>query len=643
MRILAAPAVRSAVLSLATLVSLTLPSPAMAQRQLSWDALEVAARLDASGVLDVVERQTMVFSGDWNGGERTFNIRPRQRLEFVGMERIPDGGAPVGLTEDQSLDDMDEYAFTDSKTLRWRSRMPSDPPFSNTRFTYALHYRLSGILRRNGDQYVLDHDFAFADRVGDIQRFTLHLSLDPAWQTVTLFNDSYTAGPIRPGRSFVLTIPLRYAGADVPAFLDLSRPREVVWAVLAILGGLVVAVLALVVREVRLGRFEPVSDPNVNAGWIQQHILGHRAELVGAAWDGDVGKDEVSAIIARLVSEGKLSSDVTAPGSNLSLQLRVNRDSLDDYERTLIDGLFFDNHSTTSTDAVKRHYENTGYDPARAIAPQVQERVKALLPPGDNPRIWPWPSLALFLVGAWLLGTTWYSQGNDNPAPFIVGFAAVFIAAIAQIPGSVFRQRIDWGFKALANCLILPVLVALGVAGLLWYVVGTGEMEWPATLVGAVTALTLWIVWSAVNGLKSQNHRQATAFRKMLAKGRQYFKSELDKESPALRDDWYPWIAAFGLTNEVSRWAVQHPSGESSTVLHGTSTSSSFGSVSSSAPAWTGAAGGRSGGAGASASWAAAVGTMASGVASPSSSSSGGGGGGSSSGGSSGGGGGGGW
>src|SRR5207245_1133767 len=39
-------------------------------RSLYWRSLEVSARLDADGRLHVSERQAMVFSGDWNGGER---------------------------------------------------------------------------------------------------------------------------------------------------------------------------------------------------------------------------------------------------------------------------------------------------------------------------------------------------------------------------------------------------------------------------------------------------------------------------------------------------------------------------------------------------------------------------------------------
>ena len=93
----------------------------LAQRELSWDALDVSARLDADGVLHVTEQQTIVFDGDWNGGERAFNLRPRQTFEFAGMERLDlQLGTRVPLVEDRRLDDIDEYALIDGRTLRWR-------------------------------------------------------------------------------------------------------------------------------------------------------------------------------------------------------------------------------------------------------------------------------------------------------------------------------------------------------------------------------------------------------------------------------------------------------------------------------------------------------------------------------------------
>src|SRR5262245_24051283 len=143
---------------LALLVGLMLwcmaPRAHAAQRELRWDALDVRAHLSADGVLDVTETHTMVFTGDWNGGERVFDIRPGQKLRFDDMERMDaQTGALLRLRETSPPNNVDQFTWTNSRTLRWRSRLPSDPPFANTRLVYVLHYTLSGILLNEDPQY----------------------------------------------------------------------------------------------------------------------------------------------------------------------------------------------------------------------------------------------------------------------------------------------------------------------------------------------------------------------------------------------------------------------------------------------------------------------------------------------------------
>ena len=64
------------------LLAVLLASGLALAKDLFWRAFDVKARLDASGALHVVEAQTMVFDGDWNGGERTFRVLPGQGLAF---------------------------------------------------------------------------------------------------------------------------------------------------------------------------------------------------------------------------------------------------------------------------------------------------------------------------------------------------------------------------------------------------------------------------------------------------------------------------------------------------------------------------------------------------------------------------------
>jgi uncharacterized membrane protein YgcG len=622
------------------------PDVLLAQRELRWDALDVDAKLDADGVLEVAERHTMVFSGDWNGGERVFNIRPRQSLEFLGLERIDARtGSPRPLQKTSALDNVDEFTWTDSRTLRWRSRLPSDPPFANTLLEYVLRYKLSGILFKDDAQYWIDHDFAFPDRPGPIARFTLNLDLDPAWQPTGEFQSQYSAGPLAPGQGFVLNVPLRYSASGAPVAIDARRPTEIVVAVVAIFGVLALLVLAFIARERSLGRFAPVDVAGIDGGWIENNILAYPAEVVGAAWDGRIGTSEVVALIARMTAEGKLESKVEGKDS-MRLSLKVDRARLNSHERALVDGLFFDQRTEASTKEVQKHYRSKGFDPAAVIRPLLNEHVKEVVPPGGA-RVGRLTGIALFIAGVVLIVWSAYSVPELAGAAVVVAMVSLFLGAILQIPGWLFRARVDWGLRAAALLLLPALFVCLGTARFLWRVAGTGEVELPWTMVGALSAFALCIANGSINGMKSRQSIKAIAFRKRLATGRNFFLKELEKPRPNLRDGWYPWLLAFGLGKQVDVWSSHHigTTTSSSTWDHSSSHSSSSSSSTNTGAntGWSGG-GGLSGGAGASGAWAAAAAGMAAGVAAPGSSgSSGSGSSSSSSGGSSGGGGGGGW
>jgi uncharacterized membrane protein YgcG len=225
------------------------------------------------------------------------------------------------------------------------------------------------------------------------------------------------------------------------------------------------------------------------------------------------------------------------------------------------------------------------------------------------------------------------------PVFFVLPIGALFVAGLASIPGLIFRRHMEWGPRAALVCLIVPCAIAAAVAAFLWFPVGTGEVALSGMTILGVAALGLVPSLTGINALRSRQRREGIALRKQLTAGRLFFKSELAKPTPALRDEWFPWVLAFNLGKRMDDWSAKHASGGASTIVTSSSSSSSHSGSSS----WTGFGGGHSGGAGASATWAAAAGGLAAGVASPSSSSSGGGGGGGGGGGSSGGGGGGGW
>lgn len=608
-------------------VSLTLLGAVsiFAQRSLSWDSVAVEARLDAEGRLHVREIQSYVFDGDWNGGERMFRLEPGQELDFRSLARVdPATGEEVPLQRG-GLDHVDRYDFTDAKTLRWRSRLPDDPPFRDERITYVLDYTLSNILVRSGDDYVLDHEFLFSDRAGPIDRYTLDLTIEPAWQTDQPHVRREIDG-VAGGERALVRMPLVYVGAGSPdARVDRMPVR------MALVGGIAaIALLSWVLfarRERRLGRFDPL--PAVDEAWIEKNLLPIRAETIGAAWDGSVQQSEVAALLARLVAEGKMETSTFGGEKEpeLRMTLKADRAQFSGYERELIDKFFF-NGDTTDTAAIREHYEGTGLDPASIITREVTRDATDLMGAKSVSEVGGCLGSILVLV---FLGVAIATTPDERePWGFVTAGVLFVLFLISSSVAAFWQRRSDYGRKQ-ALWMLLPWALMLATVGVLT----TAELPLLPELLFAAGVAAAIATTAAV--ASSKYARPAIEFRRKLAAVREHFKKELASPTPRLDDAWFPYVLAFGLGEEAESWfkSFGGRSSGAGAIAHSSSSSSSGGGSS-----WTGG-GGAFGGAGASGTWVAAATGVAAGVASPSSSSSGGGGGGG--GGSSGGGGGGGW
>ena len=381
--------------------------------------------------------------------------------------------------------------------------------------------------------------------------------------------------------------------------------------------------------------------------WLREHVLSHPAEVIGAAWDDGIGSAEVVALLARMVSEGKLESDVSS-GSSMSLRLKVDRETLQGYERQLIDKLFFNNRVTTNTDLVKQHYRERGFNPTEAIRTGVAARLDALLPTRQMP-VFAFLIGLLALLACGLLVIDCLRGDTDTRAAVAVGVGGLILIGLGAGLGGRFRGRLDWGPVA-GLLTLLPALAAVAVAAwFLWAYAGLGYYQASSWFITATTAMALAVLFATMGSMRSRQRRDGVVFRKRLTAARAFFERELTAERPALKDDWFPWLLAFGLGKQMADWSVRHV--DARTISRSGMSSSSDSWVpgsdnSGGSSGWSGFAGGRSGGASASASWASAAESIAAGVSPPSSTGSSDGGSsssGSSSGGSSGGGGGGGW
>ena len=627
------------------------------EKSLHWRSIAVDARLDRDGALHVKETQATVFTGDWNGGERRFTVATGQRFDFERIVRVDSAtGADVTLVGGD-LERVDGFDFAGSHTIRWRSRLSSDPPFAGAERVYRLEYGYGNILVPEGDAFRLNHDFAFSDRDGAIEAFTLKLTLDSAWGAPADFTGQF--GPVRlePGSGFVVDLTLRHLAAGRPAGVVFGAGLQERMAVLAALAaGFLVLAVRFAMRERSLGRFAPAVPLSVVTDeWLQSRVLAHRPEVIGAAWDERTGAAEVTAVLARLEGEGKLKSRVETRKvlyysmHTLHMDLLVDRGELGDYERSLIDALFSPKQKSTDTQAIRKRYQSSGFDPSTSIAGSVKQMVNRLAPNDVPPRrAGRRPTIAL-LAGA---AACFVVAGVTRPPDLILvalgtlATTAVYLFALLQ--ARLWQPRVE---RPLLHTLrfVIPFLALLVVFAM---VVREDRLR-SGVLVLAGLALLFLAAWHSVLAMAMwRRGPQRLQLRRELAAARQWFSRELQQSEPRLRDAWFPYLIAFGLGSRMDHWfkafggAARSSSGMASSSR---STSSSWSSVSGNSGNSGGSSGGWSGfgggggfaGGGSSGAWVAAASMVAGGVSKPSTRSSGSGssGGGSSSGG----GGGGGW
>ncbi|MFH2123825.1 MAG: DUF2207 domain-containing protein [Pseudomonadota bacterium] len=599
-------------------------------RSLYWQEMEVQARLDRDGRLHVRELQTMVFSGDWNGGERKFYVGAGQHLQVQRVLRIDvPSDSEVELTRGD-LAQVDHWDYSSGTTIRWRSRRPSDPPFQNTPLTYILEYTLSGIITADNGDYLLNHDFAFTERSGPIRHFTLNLELDPAWQSQQNLPSSLERNNLPPGQGVRLQTRLSHNGGKPAAIGRAQKPpvpapvRHTPYPSRLLFFSVVLLFflwrLAVFFRhEKNLERFHPlVPTKDIDRSWLDRHLFPLRPEVVGATWDKQTSGPEVAAVLARLVLEKKMESrlepkkislfryDLFLPWLPpvLHLRLLLPREQYNDYEQALIEGLFI-NGEATDTETIRKYYQgkNSSFDPAGKLREPLEKKVSSLTAALKNPLELIWiPSLLLAVTGFFLLLFNAVLHQDEFGRQMIsVGVAlAIYISGL--VTAVIYRNTSIHLARLIVLFTGFVLLIGTGYAALL-------SVNGSLLLLLGCLSLSLAMINNILNVAKSRDSIEGILLRRNLTSAREYFKVELQKEKPQLEDAWFPYLLAFGLGKHMDAWFGKY-AGSTATL--------SSGNISSSSSGFTGG-GGAFGGAGASGSWTTAVNSMATSASSSSS------------------------
>ena len=553
----------------------------------------------------------MVFTGDWNGGERVFRLEPHHALDLKGVTR---NGVPLTAGD---LAYVDHYALN-GNVLRWRARAPDDPPFDKQEIIYAITYTLGRALLPHGDRYRLHHDFAFGGRPGAIENFALQLELGSDWRSGEGRVIRREAGPLPPGSGYVVTLELDHVGEAAPATISVATAlmnRYRPWMILGLFGSTFLLFLLFdTMRDALTG----IDTNAIDTAWIQRNLTSIRPEVVAAIYHGDVGPPAFAAILSKLEQDRKIRTWMK--GSNLFLELLVNKESLSGAERTVVDNLFA-TRKKINTEMIRSENRRTGFDPPGLIRKDVLAEAKKVTPFGSAA----WGCLAglPFFIGGMVMSImAWRRQPSDIVAPIMILVGSI-IVSIAGTSGAKAwaRSRSLMGLVAVAA---VP-FVAHGVVKLLTIIGPNFDTPWfgftDLGLFGLAVGLLgtyIAILAEATGPLSLHTAR----IRKTLRKARRFFVAELSKPAPALQNQWTPWMVALGLDRSIASWWKS----TQKTVTTGRSDSTdspstSFSSTSSSSSTSFAGGGGAFGGAGSTVAWSSAAMALSTPMRAPSSSS----------------------
>jgi uncharacterized membrane protein YgcG len=220
-----------------------------------------------------------------------------------------------------------------------------------------------------------------------------------------------------------------------------------------------------------------------------------------------------------------------------------------------------------------------------------------------------------FLI--FLIGVTFFVGLAALAMPMVGGALILFsllsgaclIAALAA--ASRYRRKVLGLWSTVL--FMVPLVVIVSVAALQTHPV----------LFAIFGIESLFLSWYVLRKARWHGTREFLQWRRNLVAARDWFAFELGKPDPELKDEWMPYLIAFGLTTAMDEWtrrfAAPKPRGTSSSREPGPSiTPFASSPAASSEPVrhWTGG-GGAFGGAGATGSWAKEVTSFAAVIAPP--------------------------
>lgn len=520
-------------------------------KSLYWRAVDVQANLDADGLMHVIETQTFVFDGDWNGGERRFVVHPGQRLQLEGVELIEDSRS-IPLTRG-GLHVVNHFELTNTAVLRWRSRLPSDPPFSQKALTYRIRYTLSGVLRGQDGHFRLNHDFAFPDRTDVIEQFTSRFVLDPNWAGMPSPHVQ-EQGNLGSGQGAIVLAELTHRGSSQPRFvIALTSPIGIHASLGMLVLGACLVIGYFLWQENRYGRFARVASPKtIDSAWLESNVFAYRPEVVSAIALG-WGSNVVATILASLVQKRQVASRVEKRWfrrPKLSLRLLVDAETLPKEYSTLINKLFFDGNRSTDTDALLRRYAGKGLNLTGTVDALIGRELNKLPDWSKTPRKLNWKLNGALLIGSLVAMVATALAGSRDGLDLLLsqvpaGLLTLYLGVRAAESQA---WEIDWmTLRILMIITITAPLLGISTTILLDASAKTLHVSVLATMV----AWNLAVLKANLDSMRINQSARKIQIRKNMCAARQYFRAQLGSSAPQLKAKWLPYVVALGLVPKL--------------------------------------------------------------------------------------------
>ncbi|MEO8499541.1 MAG: DUF2207 domain-containing protein [Vicinamibacteria bacterium] len=562
------------------LVGLTLMAGAPGVRAqgavITWNRLDVTARLDNDGRVEVSEIHEMKIQGDVSVITRGFNYGVEQSALIHGVFRVePDGSRkPLKIGP---VSDADSYqAWTWG--LQFSLRGEKDPPFEGgvqTR-TYAIEYTLHGAITPAWDlaagsaplddgtvpknpfdrarevwagwqkawpdlrtTYRFDHDVLFPSRgtTDSLVELNYHLEYDTAW---VLLDKDRALGVATPDVDYRVQRLLRYLPAGAPKQANLEHAALRLVSVAApLIFGLLLGALFLIGG--RLTNPTPKGDRAL----FEARIVGLPPESIAARLGERIRAPSFEKVLTRMAAQKKIAIAIEAGETDdaaplVNLRLTTDRARLAPFEREVVEGLFGPSDSVSTAQIQERH-RGDEFNPNLLVSTAFD----GTLPKTTLTRRPLVSALHLTIMagGIGLMVKSLLEHTLADPAP-IFGSVLSGSAIVGYWPAGSSQRRPS-------AFLILLAMTFLGLLGTTLALIPNTPLSGPASL-----GLTLLGVGNCV-GYLARLHRSTTAELEFEA-ARNWALRELRRPRPALMDAWVEVLEALGGRRALARWKAGH-------------------------------------------------------------------------------------